>query len=75
MQGKTILYGFAEGTLDSLILKILPPIGHQYTPISLEENEDINIDEDVKVIVLKCLLDALQENAGFQIPKVRTSWS
>ena len=73
VQGKAILYGFAEGTLESLILKILPPIGHQYRRIP----KDIKIDEDInmKVFVLKCLLDALRENAGFQIPKVCTSWS
>ena len=74
MQGKTNLYGFAEETLDSLMLTLLPPIGHEYKriPVPLKQNEE---DVDIKVFILKCLLDALQENAGFQIPKVRTSWS
>ena len=70
MQGKTNLYGFAEETLDSLMLTLLPPIGHEYKRIPLKQNKE---DVDIKVFILKCLLDALQENAGFQIPKVRTS--
>jgi len=76
MQRKANLYGFAEGTLDSLMLKILPPIGHEYKRIPLKQNEGINVDKDVdvKVSVLKCLLDALRESAGFQIPKVCTGW-
>ena len=72
MQGKTNLYGFAEETLDSLMLTLLPPIGHEYKriPVPLKQNDE---DMDIKVFILKCLLDALQENAGFQIPKVCTS--
>ena len=67
MQGKANLYGFAEETLDSLMLTLLPPIGHEYKRIPLKQNEK---DVGIKVFILKCLLDALQENAGFQIPKV-----
>lgn len=75
-QGKANLYGYAEETLDSLILTLLPSIGHKYKRIPMEQNdENLNIDEDmdIKTFLLKCLLDVLRENAGFQIPKVCTS--
>ena len=73
MGGKSNFYGFASETLHSLMLGLLPPIGHEYKQMSLKPN---NVDEDedmnIKVFLLKCLLDALRENAGFQIPKVCT---
>ena len=71
-QGKANLYGFANETVDSMMLSLLPPIDHEYKRIPLRQN---NVDEkiDIKVFLLKCLLDALRENAGFQIPKVCAS--
>ena len=69
---KASLYGFTDETLDSLMLTLLPPIGHEYQRIPLKQNAD---DEgmDIKVFLLKSLVDAIRENAGFNIPKVLMS--
>ena len=71
MGEKSNFYGFASETLHSLMLGLLPPIGYGYKQMSLKPS---HVDEhiDIKVFLLKCLLDALRENAGFQIPKVGT---
>jgi len=56
------------------MLTLLPTIGYKYKKTPWREyivNE--SMDLDIKVFLLKCLLDALRENAGFQIPKVFTS--
>ena len=66
MQGNTSLYGFTKETLDSLMLTLLPPIGAKYQLVQNEVNEEM----DIKVSVLKTLVDALRDNAGFHIPKV-----
>ena len=63
------LYGCTEGTLDSLLLTLLPKNGHGYIPLqSLEGIVDDFIDP--KVYLLKILLHALRRNAGFRVPKV-----
>ena len=72
LQGKASLYGFTDETLDSLMLTILPPIGHEYQRVPLEQNPP-DEDLDIKVFLLKSLVDALRENAGFHIPKVLVS--
>ena len=72
LQGKTSLYGFTNETLDSLMLTLLPPIGHEYQRVPLEQNPP-DEDLDIKVFLLKSLVDALRENAGFHIPKVLVS--
>jgi len=66
-------YGFTKETVDSLLLTLLPPAGHKYKRIPLKQ-DSIDEDMDIEVLLLKCLLDALRENAGFQIPKVCTGW-
>ena len=66
-------YGFTKETVDSLLLTLLPPAGHKYKRIPLKQ-DNFGEDMDIKVLLLKCLLDALRENAGFQIPKVCTGW-
>ena len=72
MQGQASFYGFTQETLDSLMLTLLPPIGHEYQQAPLKQN---TVDEgmDKQVLLLKSLLDALQKNAGFHIPKVLVS--
>ena len=72
MQGQASFYGFTQETLDSLMLTLLPPIGHEYQQAPLKPN---TADEgmDKQVLLLKSLLDALQKNAGFHIPKVLVS--
>ena len=69
MQGNTSLYGFTKETLDSLMLTLLPPIGHKYQLVQDTVNEEM----DIKVLVLQTLVDALRDNAGFHIPKVLLS--
>ena len=71
LEGKTSLYGFtdSEETLDSLMLTLLPPIGYKYQRIPLEQDA-VDVNMDIKVLLLKSLVDALRENAGFHIPKV-----
>ena len=66
-------YGFTKETVDSLLLTLLPPAGHKYKRIPLKQ-DSIDEDMDIEVLLLKYLLDALRENAGFQIPKVCTGW-
>ena len=72
LQGQASLYGFTDETLDSLMLTILPPIGHEYQQPPLKPNAD-DEDMDIKLFLLKSLVDALRENAGFNIPKVLMS--
>ena len=69
IQENANFYGFAKETVDSLMLTLLPPTGHKYKQIPMDQN-DLDPDMDIKVALLKYLLDALQENAGFKIPKV-----
>ena len=72
LQGKTSLYGFTDETLDSLMLTLLPAIDHEYQRVPLEQNA-ADEDMDIKVFLLKSLVDAVRENAGFHIPKVLVS--
>ena len=72
LQGKASLYGFTDETLDSLVLTLLPPSGHKYQQVPLDQNA-ADKDIDIKVFLLKSLVDALRENAGFHIPKVLVS--
>ena len=72
LQKKASLYGFTDETLDSLMLTLIPPIDHEYQRVPLKQNAD-DEDMDIKVFLLKSLVDALRENAGFNIPKVLMS--
>ena len=72
LQGNASLYGFTDETLDSLMLTLLPPIGHEYQRVPLEQNAADEV-MDITVFLLKSLVDAVRENAGFHIPKVLVS--
>ena len=69
---RSSLYGFSEGnSLESLMLKILPPVGQEYISLLSSDNISVSTDSDEKhVILLETLLSMLQKNAGFRIPEV-----
>ena len=65
--GKSSIYGYHPDTIHSLILTLLPPIGFNYEErFKAVERETQNI----KSYFLENLLNALSENAGFNIPVV-----
>jgi hypothetical protein len=66
------LYGFSEGnSLESLMLRILPPVGQKYTSLLSRNSFSVSTDtEDKRVFLLETLLSMLQKNAGFRIPEV-----
>ena len=68
--GYKSLYGLRPETLDSLILDLLPPLGHTYC--KLGENSVVDDTHEVPIYLLQEILSALRSNAGFHIPRVRT---
>ena len=61
------MYGYHSDTLNALILTLLPPTGFQYE----ERFKPLQIaSPNLKLYLLKSLLQALQDNAGFHIPSV-----
>ena len=68
------LYGCTEETLDSLLLMLLPPTDHEYTPLHDQQNV-CEESENICISFLKLLLKMLRENAGFPIPKVSQLYS
>ena len=61
------LYGFTEATLDSLILSILPQESDEYTPLT---DDQFTESKDIKQHILLTLIQALRENAKFNIAAV-----
>ena len=59
-------------TLDSLILDMLPPVGHTYT--ELREIGEVNDAQDVQSYFVLEILNSLRNNAGFHISEVRYTW-
>lgn len=60
------MYGFTEATLDSLILNILPQESG-YTPLTDDQFTD---SQDIQQHILLTLIQALRENANFNIEAV-----
>lgn len=80
MFGSKSIYGLQEETLNSLILGFLPPLKHEYTEFSkdneVDDTQSGDTDRDHKDLLsngylFKEILKALRNNAGFCIPKVR----
>lgn len=68
-QDENDFYGLKPETLDSLILELLPPLGHTYK--DLERDNLVDKSQEVPVYLLRKTLNALRNSAGFHIPKVR----
>ena len=67
--GSSSIYGLQPDTVSSLLITLLPPIENDYKPRYQMPNVETPSTE-VKMRVLEMLLQALKENAGFQIPVV-----
>lgn len=67
--GAKSLYGLKEETLDSLILTLLPPIGHEFQP--MVDPGTIDEKQHILVLMLQEILMSLRYSAGFSIPTVR----
>lgn len=68
VDGSKSLYGLQSETLDSLILDMLPSLGHTY--VKLSDNSVGDDAQDVKVYLVLEILNSLRNNAGFHIPEV-----
>lgn len=68
VSGGSSLYGLKDETLDSLVLTLLPPLGHKYD--TLGEPSTIDTTLSVKVFLVQELLQALRHSSGFNIPPV-----
>lgn len=67
------LYGLQPETLDSLILDFLPPLSHTYQ--ELGDDSMVDDTQEVSIYLVQEILNALRNNAGFHIPKVRKAES
>jgi hypothetical protein len=69
ISGSSSLYGLqSDTTLESLVLTLLPPLGHKYK--TLGEPSIVDSAIDVKVYLVQELLQSLRSCAGFHIPPV-----
>lgn len=69
VEGSESLYGMKLETLDSMILDMLPPLGHTYT--ELRESSEVDDAQDVRPYLMLEILKYLRTNSGFYIPEVR----
>ena len=60
-------YGLQPETLDSLVLELLPPLGHTYSNIN---KDGVDKSQAVTTYLFLKILNVLRNNAGFHIPKV-----
>lgn len=69
-ESKTSLYGLQPETLDSLILSILPNVDFKYKKV--EECDPVGDTQlpEVRVYLIKKVLDLLRTNAGFHFQEV-----
>ena len=72
VSGSSSLYGLQPDTLESLVLTLLPPLGHKYD--TLGEPSLVDSSMDIRVYVLQELLQSLRHCAGFHIPPVSFMW-
>lgn len=68
VSGGSSLYGLQPDTLESLVLTLLPPLGHKYETLGEPSLDDSSVD--IKVYLIQELLQSLRHCAGFHIPPV-----
>ena len=68
VSGSSSLYGLQSDTLESLVLTLLPPLGHKYK--TLGDPSIVDSSVDVKIYLVQELLQSLRHCAGFHIPPV-----
>ena len=62
-------YGLQSETLNSLVLDLLPPLGHKYETIS-DGQDDSSISENITTFFLSEIVNVFRKHCGFNIPKV-----
>ena len=72
VSGSSSLYGLQSDTLESLVLTLLPPLGHNYR--TLGEPSVVDSTVDVRVYLVQELLQSLRHCAGFHIPPVSQNY-
>ena len=63
------IYGLQKDTLSSLLLTLLPHVEFEYKKYLQQPSIKTSVF-DVKIRIVEILLQALRENAGFQLPIV-----
>ena len=63
------IYGLQKDTLSSLLLTLLPHVEFEYKKFLQQPTVKTSVF-DVKIRIVEILLQALRENAGFQLPTV-----
>jgi hypothetical protein len=63
------IYGLQKDTLSSLLLTLLPHVEFEYKKYLQQPTIKTSVF-DVKIRIVEILLQALRENAGFQLPTV-----
>lgn len=62
-------YGLQKDTLSSLLLTLLPHVEFEYKKYLQQPTIKTSVF-DIKIRIVEVLLQALRENAGFQLPTV-----
>lgn len=73
VKSSSSLYGFHEDTLASLLLSLLPPVGHKeflQTDKPRKEKDEKEDKRENHVFLLDTLLRALRKRAGFRLSHV-----
>ena len=60
-------YGLQPETLDSLVLELLPPLGHTLSSL---KKDPVDKSQEVTTYLFIKILNVLRNFAGFHIPKV-----
>lgn len=68
------IYGLQKDTLSSLLLTMLPHVEFEYKKYLQQPAVRTSVF-DIKIRIVEVLLQALRENAGFQLPSVSTELS
>ena len=63
------IYGLQKDTLSSLLLTLLPHVEFEYKKYLQQPAIKTSVF-DIKIRIVEILLQALRENAGFQLPTV-----
>ena len=70
------LYGYQLDTVNSLILSLLPPVDFKFH--CDKEQSFVDTSEDIKLFILRLLVQYIRRCSGFHIPFVRlhlyTAW-
>ena len=68
VEGQSSLYGMQLDTVNSLILSILPPVGFKFE--CQNDSGLFDTTEDIKIHILRLLVQCLRECCGMHIPYV-----